>query len=86
MLTHLVLSVAFGEIIRVLSLGKQHDIHVHALLQHKAYAPEGRLDARTVTVIYYGDVVRELADKPYLLDSKRGSARSHDIRYAELVH
>ncbi len=86
MLTHLVLGMAFGEIIRVLSLGKQHYIHVHPLLQHKPDTPEGGLDARTVTVIYYGDIVRELADKPYLLDRKRSSARSHDIRYAELVH
>ena len=74
------------EIVRILTFRKKDHLHVQALLQHKPYTPQSRLDAGVVTVIDDRYIIGELAYQPDLLYSQRCSAGCHDIRDAELMH
>jgi len=56
-----------GEIVRILTVRKKHDLHIHAFLQYKADSTQSSLYSGSVTVIDDGDIGCELAYQTYLL-------------------
>ena len=82
----LVQSMALCKIIRILAIRKQDNLHIHSLLEHQTYSPEGRMDSRTVAVIDYSDIVGEFLYQTDLLDREGSTAGSHHVGDSELMH
>ena len=86
MILDLIQCVPSCKIIRILTVRKQHDLHIKSFLQDKVNSSQSSLYTCAITVIYDGNVVCKLADEPYLLYRKRCSAGSDDIGDAQLMH
>ena len=75
-----------SEAVRVLSVRKKDNPHIHPLREHHIRSPEGCVNARLVSVIEYGEVGSEAVDEPYLLHRKRSAAGGNHIGDAQLLH
>ena len=68
-------------------LGRQHHhAHVHTFRQNHIRSTQGGMDARRITVVEHGDVLRVTLDEADLLHCQRGAAAGHHILDADLVH
>ena len=72
--------------VRVVAVGDEDHLHVHAFLQDQVDAAEGGVDAGRVAVVHDGDVLGEPLDEADLLHGEGGAAGGHDVRDAQLVH
>ena len=75
-----------GKGVGILSVGQQHHLHIHAILQQQVDTPQGCFDTGRISVVEHRDVLREAVDHPYLSVGEGCPRRGDYILYACLMH
>ncbi|EJX09692.1 hypothetical protein EVA_02195 [gut metagenome] len=75
-----------GEAVGVLTIREKEHFDIQSLRQKHVDTAQTGTDAGVVTIVEYGDVVREAVEKTDLAFGKRSTRGRHDILDAALVH